>query len=105
MPELLKIIHFLSFSAAIGAGLANIMVGYRLMSLPSEAMPKVRAFRLRLGLITTIGLALLWLTGLWLIAIAGASVLTNGLFVLKLLMVIALTATPVMANLTVMRPA
>ena len=103
MPELLKIIHFLSFSAAIGAGLAHIMVGYRLMSLPPETMPKIGAFRLRLGMISTIALGLLWLTGLWLIGIAGSSVLSNGVFLLKLLVVIGLTGISVMANLTIIR--
>ncbi len=103
MTELLKIIHFLSFSVAIGAGLANIMAGYRLMSLPAEAMPKVAAFRLRLGMFTTVGLGLLWLTGLWLAALVGASLLSNGLFLLKLVAVIALTGISVMANLTIIR--
>lgn len=103
MLELVKIIHFLSFSAAIGAGLANVMAGYRLMSLPPEAMPRIGAFRLRLGLIATIGLGLLWLTGLWLIALEGSSVLSNGLFLLKLLVVIALTAVSVLANMTILK--
>ncbi|MGB5558531.1 MAG: hypothetical protein WBN04_11025 [Paracoccaceae bacterium] len=101
MLELLKIIHFLSFSAAIGAGIANIMAGRRLLPLPAEAMPKAVAYRLALGKVTTIGLAFLWLTGIWLIALAGAPVFANGWFLLKLIAVIGLSAISIMANLTI----
>ncbi len=103
MPELLKIIHFLSFSAAIGASLANLLAGYRLLPLPPEAMPRAGAYRVSLGMVTTIGLGLLWLTGLWLLALAGSALLSNGIFLLKLLVVIGLTAISVMANLTIIR--
>jgi len=101
MLELLKIIHFLSFSVAIGAGVANIMAGRRLVPLPPEAMPKAGAYRLALGKVTTIGLALLWLTGIGLILMTSTSLFSNGLFLLKLLVVLALTAVSVLANLTI----
>ena len=101
MAELLKIIHFLSFSAAIGAGIASIMAGRRLVPLPADAMPKAVAYRLALGKVSTIGLALLWLTGIWLIALAGTAVFSNPLFLLKLAAVVLLTAISVMANLTI----
>ena len=101
MAELLKIIHFLSFSAAIGAGIASIMAGRRLVPLPADAMPKAVAYRLALGKVSTIGLALLWLTGIWLIALAGTAVFSNLLFLLKLAAVVLLTAISVMANFTI----
>ena len=101
MLELLKIIHFLSFSAAIGVGLANIMAGRRLLPLPVEAMPKAGAYRMALGKVTTVCLALLWLSGIGLIAMVGTEVFSNGLFLLKLAVVVVLTVISTIANLTI----
>lgn len=101
MLELIKIIHFLSFAVAIGAGVANIMAGRRLIPLPAEAMPKLGAYRMALGKITTICLGLLWITGIGLIFLAGGAVFSNGWFLLKLAVVIGLTAISVLANLTI----
>ena len=103
MHELLKIIHFLSFSAAIGAGLANILAAYRLLPLPPEAMPKAAAYRLLLLRITTVGLALLWLTGIAMLMTSNAPTFSNPLFLLKLLVVLLLTGVIVMANMAIAR--
>ena len=101
MQELLKIIHFLSFSVAIGAGAANIVAGRQLLSMPAEVMPKIGAYRMTLGKITTIGLGLLWITGIWLVFLLGGSVFSNGWFLLKLAVVVLLTVISVKANFTI----
>lgn len=103
MLELIRIIHFLSFSIAIGAGVANIMAGRRLVPLPAEAMPKLGAYRMAIGKLSTVCLALLWITGIGLIFAAGTSVFANGWFLLKLAAVLLLTAISVLANLTVIK--
>ena len=102
MVELLKIIHFLSFSVAIGAGVANLTLGARLASFPPEVMPTLGGFRLFLGKLSTIGLILLWVTGLLMIAATnGAVTLDSVAFLLKLAAVMVLTGFSVLANLTV----
>ena len=102
MLELLKIIHFLSFSVAIGAGVANQITGLKLAGVAPEAMPKVGALRLSLGKVTTHGLILLWLTGTALIALThGAAVFQNLAFLAKFAVVLILTIISVMANLTI----
>ncbi len=102
MPELLKIIHFLAFSAAIGAGLANILAAYRLLPLPPGAMPRAAAYRARLLSISTGGLALLWITGLALLPGRPGS-LSDPVFLMKLLVVLVLTAVVTLANLAMIR--
>jgi hypothetical protein len=102
MLELLKIIHFLSFSVAIGAGVSNLTLGARLANFPPDAMPTLGGFRLFLGRLSTIGLVLLWLTGLSMIAAtSGTSSLNSPAFLLKLTAVIVLTVFSIMANMTV----
>jgi uncharacterized membrane protein len=102
MIELLKIIHFLSFSVAIGAGVANLTLGARLANFPSEAMPSLGGFRLLLGKLSTIGLVLLWITGIFMIAATnGTSVFESSTFLLKMAAVIVLTIFSILANLTV----
>lgn len=102
MYELLKMIHFLSFSAALGAGLCNQLVGLRLSTLPPDAMRPVGAIRLSFGAVSTIGLVLLWFTGLIMIVTAyGAALFLNTFFVLKIIAVLVLTALSIAANLTV----
>ena len=102
MDELLKIIHFLSFSVAIGAGVANLTLGARLASFPSEAMPPLGGFRLFLGKLSTIGLVLLWITGILMVAATnGTSAFESPTFLLKIAAVIVLTIFSIMANLTV----
>lgn len=104
MLELLKIIHFLSFAAGIGAGLANMVSAAYLHALPAEAAPKALAFRLALSKISTVGLILLWLTGLTLIWIEhGTEILLSTAFLWKMAAVLALTAILIAINLNISR--
>lgn len=104
MYEFLKIIHFLSFSVAIGAGVANQLVGLRMASIPPAAMPQIGAIRLSFGAASTIGLVLLWFTGLLLISTSvGTGVFANPMFHVKMTAVLVLTILSVIANVTVSR--
>lgn len=104
MIELLKIIHYLSFAVAIGAGVSNQIVGLRLKGLPPEAMPNIGAIRLALGKVTTHGLILLWITGLAMVFLtSGAAIQQNPAFIWKMAAVLVLTAVSIMANVAVTR--
>jgi len=102
--ELLKAIHFLSFSIAIGAGVSNLFLGARLAAFPPQAMPALGGYRLLLGKLSTLGLILLWLTGISMVAATGGmGVLDNQAFLWKLAAVVVLTVLSVAANLTVFK--
>jgi uncharacterized membrane protein len=103
MLELLKIIHFLSFSVAIGASVANMIVGMRMADIPPAAMPQVGALRLSFGKASTIGLILLWLTGIVMVLTAPVDPLGDTMFRLKLVAVVLLTLASVLANMTVVK--
>jgi hypothetical protein len=100
--HILLIIHFLSFAAAIGAGLANMAAGIKLTAMPPDAMPGIAGFRMSLGKMSTVGLILLWLTGVGLVTqIHGWAVFSNMMFLMKLVTVIGLTVLSAMANMAV----
>ncbi len=102
MWEILKTVHYLSFSVAIGAGVSNLVLGARLVGFPPEAMPPLGGFRLLLGKLSTIGLALLWLTGISMVASApDMNYLENPAFLWKLAAVVVLTLFSIAANVTV----
>ena len=104
MLELMRIVHFLSFSVAIGAGVSNLALGARMSGFPPQAMPQIGGYRLFLGNLSTICLILLWLTGIALIAAtAGSGVFANAAFLWKLAAVLALTGLSITANLTIIR--
>lgn len=104
MLEILKFIHFVGMAVGIGGGLANLLAGMGLASVPPEARPLVGAFRANLGKLATGGLVLLWLTGLTLIwQSEAASLWTNPTFQLKLVAVIILSGLSVIANLAAIR--
>ena len=102
MLDMLKAIHFLCFSVDVGAGVSNLGLGARLATCPPQAMPPLGGFRLLLGKPSTIGLILLWLTGLWMVfATTGLGVLDNPAFLWKLAAVAVLTVFSIAANLTI----
>ena len=102
MFEALKIIHFLGLAAGIGGGLANMLAAMKLKGLPPEAMPAVGGYRITLGQVSTVGLALLWITGVWMVlGYMDPAIKGTLLFQLKILAVIGLTVMAVLSNLTV----
>ncbi|MGR3291382.1 MAG: hypothetical protein ACU0C9_09345 [Paracoccaceae bacterium] len=103
MLETLKIIHFLGLILGIGGGIANAIAATKLSGLPPQARPVVGGFRAALGKMSTIGLVLLWLTGISLLVSLDTDILlSDQTFLLKLAAVIVLTGFSVTANMTVM---
>ncbi len=100
----LKIIHFLSFSVAIGAGTASLISVRALASLPPDAMPTVGRFRKMLGMLSTMGLAFLWGTGLAMImGFQGTAIFSDAAFQWKMAAVVVLTLISAAANFETMR--
>lgn len=104
MLETLKIIHFLGLIMGIGGGMANALAASGLAAVPAGAHQIVGQFRASLGKMSTIGLIILWLSGIWMLLIAGADTLLDDRnFQLKLAAVIILTGFSIAANITVMQ--
>ncbi len=100
----LKIIHFLSFTVAIGAGTASLISVRALASLPPDTMPTAGRFRKMLGMLSTIGLAFLWATGLAMImGFRGTAVFSDAVFQWKMAAVVVLTLISAAANFETMR--
>lgn len=91
MLVLLKIIHFLSFSAGIGIGIANMVIGIRAARASGEAETALRMVQPVLGRIGLVAVILLWATGLWMWQ-GYADGRTDTLFLIKLGFVVILTA-------------
>ncbi len=102
MLELLKIIHFIGIIMGIGAGMANMLAGRGLAGVPRDAMPIVGRFRQGLGKMSTLGLILLWISGIILVKTqGGADIIAVPAFKLKLAAVVVLTGFSIAANYTV----
>ncbi|MCP5072406.1 MAG: hypothetical protein GY947_03820 [Rhodobacteraceae bacterium] len=63
MLDLLKTIHFLSFSMGIGGGIANAILGAKLAQAEPEFSAKFAPVARVVGRLSFLGLILLWLTG------------------------------------------
>ncbi len=93
MLVLAKIIHFLSFSAGIGGGVAAALIGIRAKGAAADAVPTLRGLQKTLGRIGFGAIVLLWLTGIYMIyEIKGGWTGLGTVFWLKILAVIVLTA-------------
>ncbi len=104
MFETLKIIHFLGLILAFAGGIGNMVAGMKLSAIPPEGAPLVGAFRFTLGGISTVGLVLLWLTGIWMVSLNyGWAIFSDNNFVLKFAAVLIVTGFSIAANITVVR--
>jgi len=104
MLIILKIIHFLAFSLAVGASLANVVAGKRLAALMPEAAATVMPLRAKRGQIATVGWILLWITGLWLAwAKYDSSLWSYCWFLVKMALLLSLTACSAMLNLATIK--
>ena len=103
MLEILKIIHFFGLIMGIGGGMANAMAAKRLVGMPGEAMPTIGAFREALGKLSTLGLILVWLSGIAMIwgYRGGLKVFDDTTFTLKIAAVVVLTVFAIYGNMTV----
>ena len=104
MLAALKLVHFIGVILGFVGGIGNAMADKRLSSVPPEAMPIVGAFREALAKLSSIGLLLLWLSGIAIIwGWHGWAVFESPLFSLKIAAVVVLTGFSLAANLTVLR--
>ncbi len=102
MLEFLKIVHFFGVVMGLGGGMANAMAAKRLAAVPPEALPAIRSFREALGGLSTLGLVLLWLSGIAMVAgWHGPALFAQPLFSLKIGAVIVLSAISLASNLTI----
>jgi len=100
--EILKFTHILGVVLGIGGGLANAVAAAKLASLPPETGPIVGGFREALGKMSTLGLVFLWLSGIALIGVSGATgLLSDPIFLAKMAAVLVLTGFSIAANVTV----
>ena len=103
MFETIKILHFAGIILGFGGGIGNAVAAARLATLPPETGPIVGGFRAALGHISTLGIVILWLSGIALINMRGnQEILSDQVFQLKLAAVIILTGFSLVANLTVL---
>jgi uncharacterized membrane protein len=104
MFETLKIFHLLGLILAFAGGIGNMFAGMKLSAIPPEGARAVGGFRISLGKLSTMGLILLWLTGVWMVATNGGwSVFDDLTFVLKFAAVLVVTGFSIAANITVAR--
>jgi len=104
MFETLKIIHFLGLILAFAGGIGNMVAGMKLSSIPSESARAVGMFRLTMGKFSTLGLILLWITGIAMVSLtSGWAVFADLTFVLKFAAVLVVTGFSIAANITVAR--
>lgn len=94
-------VHFTGLALGIGGGLANLLLGLRASrtTMP-EAAGVLRAMAPVYARVATAGLALLWLSGLLLLAWGGLNALTIPAFQAKLAFVLLLTGVSVLARIT-----
>ncbi|MCP5085768.1 MAG: hypothetical protein GY952_03040 [Rhodobacteraceae bacterium] len=103
MYEILKAIHFLSFSIGIGGGVANALLGAKLAQAEPETAVKFAPVARLVGRLSFLGLILLWLTGGAMLSLAydgwtGLPVM----FWIKIGCVVVLTVAATLAQLMVL---
>ncbi len=94
----LKIIHFLSFSAGIGVGVASMVLGIRAARAEGPAIGALRSASGALGRIGLGAIILLWVTGVWMMASFHRGSL-DGLFLVKIGFVVVLTGLSLDLNI------
>ena len=90
MTQLLLILHFIAMAVGVGGSVANMIAGITAGSAPAEARPTLGMLQRRIGIAAAASLALLWITGIWMVLGAGEDL--SILFSLKIVAVIILTA-------------
>ena len=101
MLEVAKFLHFVGLALGIGGGLANLFLGLRASRAATpEAAETLRAMAPTHARVATAGLALLWLSGLYLLAWGGLNALTIPAFQAKMIFVLLLTGVSVLARRT-----
>ncbi|CUH64005.1 hypothetical protein TG4357_01012 [Thalassovita gelatinovora] len=87
MTQLILILHFLAMAVGVGGSVASMITGITAGGLPPEARPSVGLVQRRIGIAAAIALALLWITGIWLLFLLYGGI--SGLFLLFDLKILA----------------
>jgi len=101
MLAALKILHILALAIGLGGGVVNLVIGHM---AGEDGAPVTRPIQKRIGRMAFGGLLILWITGIWMLA------LNYGLddlalwFWVKMLVVLAMTAAAVTAQVALLRP-
>lgn len=104
MFETLLVLHFIGFIMGFGGGIGNAVSDAKLSGLPPENAKTVGAFYMTMGKISTIGLILLWITGLWMVNNSyGTAIFSDPVFAIKIAAVVGMTILSIMINLAVAR--
>lgn len=97
----LKALHFLALAIGLGGGVANIVIGAKAGADAPQVARPIQKFISRLAFAALI---MLWITGLWMIAL-NHSFATLGLwFWIKILVVLLLSAAAITAQISLLRP-
>ena len=89
MTQLLLILHFIAMAVGVGGSASSMITGITAGGLPPEARPSLGLVQRRIGIAASISLAVLWITGIWLVLRLGEEL--SPLFTLKILAVVILT--------------
>lgn len=101
MYQLLLIVHFIALAMAIGGGYANIIAKRQMPKADPVTYPGFGIAAAGVGKMATLGLVILWITGLWMASIKfGGFTDIPALFWAKIAAVVA--ASGVSASLNVM---
>jgi hypothetical protein len=92
MNEFVMFLHFVGLMMGSAGGLGSAIAMRRALALPADQAPTLRALGPIFANVTAIGLALLWITGLWLVfGKWGGFANLPGLFWWKLALVVLVT--------------
>jgi len=101
MLATLKILHLLALAIGLGGGIANLVIG---RMAGAEGAPVTRPIQKRIGRIAFGGLLLLWITGIWMVSLSYTLGDLPLWFWIKMLVVLAMTAAAVTAQVALLRP-
>ncbi len=95
----LKILHLIALAIGLGLGIANILIGAM-----SSAPDITRPIQKRISRVAFAALILLWITGIWMVTSAHPLSTLPLWFWIKILVVIAMTAAAITAQIALLRP-
>lgn len=103
MFALLMILHFIALGMAMGGGMSNIIAKRQMPKVEPITYPGMVAAAGAVGKLATTGLALLWITGVWMTSLKYGLAGMPFLLWVKIAIVGVLTAGSISLNLMLIR--
>ncbi|HTE33938.1 MAG TPA: hypothetical protein VK666_26340 [Chryseolinea sp.] len=100
MREAMLVFHFIGLTMGLGTGFAHAFLGIAVAKMPADEATKFRLHSLVLGKMGHIGIALLVISGLYLITPYWKTLPSTPLLILKLALVIVLMVLITLINLS-----